>query len=312
MKISEIINETIAPSFVPEYIWVLHEKERAANDALRPRNSPMDANGQCPTTGELKRRATMSFRRLSKAVMEYTNGSEELGLALMRKMNDVSRARDEYTELDEDGAGYCHKLDEDADEEQCPMCYGSGIEYEETCLRCGGKGYLINGEYDYEELDEEYEPYVDNTPDEPIRIKIGGNNKAKEWIKKIYAQFQEWPYADNQRVMAWDETGKYIRPEDEKQASQFAVFELEPSMTKKDAVEIKWIMADPQRQGVGEKALTILKQLAHNDSIVLTLFPWDKGRVSQAALTRFYRKNGFNAIKKGSKSMLWSPLKEEQ
>lgn len=133
-----------------------------------------------------------------------------------------------------------------------------------------------------------------------IKIDPPGK-KAQAWIDKIYAKFPVWPLDDRQRVMVWG-TG------DEQ---QFAAFELEPSMTMKDAVEVKWFQAYPQRQGVGTKAMKALTDLAQQDGITLTLYPWDKGRVSQAALKRFYKRSGFKPVAKGGASMYWEPLKED-
>jgi hypothetical protein len=50
-----------------------------------------------------------------------------------------------------------------------------------------------------------------------------------------------------------------------------------------------------------------LQQLAREDGISLTLFPWDKGQVSQSKLTKFYRGQGFAPAQKGSKAMQWTP-----
>jgi hypothetical protein len=50
-----------------------------------------------------------------------------------------------------------------------------------------------------------------------------------------------------------------------------------------------------------------LQQLAREDGISLTLFPWDKGQVSQSKLTKFYRGQGFAPIARGGKSMAWTP-----
>ena len=43
---------------------------------------------------------------------------------------------------------------------------------------------------------------------------------------------------------------------------------------------------------------------AEHDGIALTLFPWDKGQVSQAKLIKFYKKHGFTPLNK-SKNMIW-------
>jgi hypothetical protein len=50
-----------------------------------------------------------------------------------------------------------------------------------------------------------------------------------------------------------------------------------------------------------------LQQLAREDGISLTLFPWDKGQVSQSKLTKFYRGQGFAPAQKGSRTLAWEP-----
>jgi len=47
--------------------------------------------------------------------------------------------------------------------------------------------------------------------------------------------------------------------------------------------------------------------MAQQDNITLTLYPWDKGQVSQRALTGFYKKQGFKPQAKGAKHMAWEP-----
>ena len=130
--------------------------------------------------------------------------------------------------------------------------------------------------------------------DEPTRIKIGGNNEAaKTWIAKVYAKY---PHTmQNNHVMVWGEGDD----------QQFAMFELVPSFSKRGAVEVKWFQAYPLRQGVGSKAMKELQTMAREDGIALTLFPWDKGQVSQAKLTKFYRGQGFKPTVKGGKAMAW-------
>jgi hypothetical protein len=85
------------------------------------------------------------------------------------------------------------------------------------------------------------------------------------------------------------------------------MFELVPSMSQRGAVEIKWFQAYPLRQGVGTRAMQELQRLAQEDGISLTLFPWDKGQVSQSKLMKFYKSAGFQPTVKGSKSLAWSP-----
>lgn len=130
---------------------------------------------------------------------------------------------------------------------------------------------------------------------EPTRIKLGGNQAAKDWIAKVYSLYPTT--FQNNHVMLWGEGDD----------QQMASFELTPSFSKRGAVEVKWISAYPQRQGVGSRAIQELQRLAREDSISLTLFPWDKGHVSQSKLTKFYRGQGFTPTVKGSKNMQWSP-----
>lgn len=131
-------------------------------------------------------------------------------------------------------------------------------------------------------------------------IKLRGpSEKAKAWIEKVYDLYPST--FQNNHVMVWGEG------EDQ----QFAMFELVPSMSKRDAVEVKWFQAYPLRQGVGSRAMAELQRLAQEDGIALTLFPWDKGQVSQAKLMKFYKGHGFKPIAKGSKSMEWMPQMDE-
>lgn len=131
--------------------------------------------------------------------------------------------------------------------------------------------------------------------DEPIRVKIGGPDpKLKTWIQKVYDLYpQTW---QNNHVMPLGGEGD---------DQQFAMFELVPSFSKRGAVEVKWIQAYPLRQGVGGRAMKILQDLAREDGIALTLYPWDKGAVKQGNLIKFYKKQGFKPTNKGSKNMYW-------
>jgi len=126
-------------------------------------------------------------------------------------------------------------------------------------------------------------------------IKIPSNQRAKDWINKVYELYPGiW---QNNHVMVWGEGNE----------QQFCMFELSPSLSKKDAVEVKWFQAYPLRSGVGSKGMQELQRLANEDNITLTLFPWDKGQVSQSKLIKFYRGQGFQPTVKGSKNMYWSP-----
>jgi hypothetical protein len=136
------------------------------------------------------------------------------------------------------------------------------------------------------------------TEDAPESIRLGstGSAAAKAWIEKVYALYPQ--QFQNNHVMPLGGSG-----EDQ----QFAMFELIPSWSRLGAVEVKWIQAYPLRQGVGSRAMQELQRLAQTDGIALTLFPWDKGQVSQSKLTKFYRGQGFAPTAKGSKSLAWSP-----
>ena len=126
-------------------------------------------------------------------------------------------------------------------------------------------------------------------------------NQAKQFIDSVYSQYPDWPYGQADKVMVWGEG------EDQ----QFAAFKLKPG-TAPDTVEIDWIMAGPeQRQGVGSRAIKELQRQAQEAGIKLTLYPWAKGNVSQASLTKLYKRHGFKPIAKGAKPMSWEPISEE-
>jgi hypothetical protein len=139
--------------------------------------------------------------------------------------------------------------------------------------------------------------------DEPARIKIGGAEaaaRARTWIEKVYARYPQT--MQNNHVMTWGSGDD----------QQFAMFELVPSFSRRGAVEVKWFQAYPLRSGVGSRAMKELQAMAREDGISLTLFPWDKGQVSQSKLTKFYRGQGFKPTVKGSKSMAWTPEINEE
>jgi hypothetical protein len=135
---------------------------------------------------------------------------------------------------------------------------------------------------------------------EEQKITLSSNAPAKAWIEKVYTKY---PHTmQNNHVMVWGEGDE----------QQFAVFELTPSFSKRGAVEVKWFQAYPLRQGVGSRAMKELQALAKEDGITLTLFPWDKGQVSQSKLTKFYKGQGFKPTQKGAKSMFWDPSVNEE
>jgi hypothetical protein len=129
---------------------------------------------------------------------------------------------------------------------------------------------------------------------------IEANSVAQAWIDRVYDQFPKWNYGRGDRVMVWGEG------EDQ----QFAVFALKPSMSRPNAVEVDWFQAYPLRSGVGTRAMQELQRLAQADGITLTLYPWDKGQVSQRTLTGFYKKQGFQPQARGARHMAWEPVQE--
>lgn len=133
--------------------------------------------------------------------------------------------------------------------------------------------------------------------EEPIKLS-GKSDKAKKFIEKVYDMFPQT--FQNNHIMAWGEGDD----------QQFVMFELVPSFSKRDAVEVKWIQAYPLRQGVGGKAMRQLQDLARQEDISLTLYPWDKGVVKQGNLIKFYKKQGFKPTNKGAKNMYWDPNEE--
>ena len=128
-------------------------------------------------------------------------------------------------------------------------------------------------------------------------------SKAQQFIDNVYSQYLDWPYGQADKVMVWGEG----------ENQQFAAFKLKPKPAIDDnTVEIDWIMAGPEkRQGVGSRAIKELQRQAQESGIKLTLYPWDKGIISQAALTRFYKRQGFKPIAKGAKPMRWEPTLDE-
>ena len=163
-----------------------------------------------------------------------------------------------------------------------------------------------------EELGNDLEPSSQQTPagkrlwkTRSKKSRVIDENKAltpaQFWIKRIYDQYPNWPYGQADKVMVWGEGDDQT----------FAAFKLKPG-TRPDVVEIDWIMAGPeQRKGVGSRAIKELQRQAAEDGIHLSLYPWDKGNVSQRSLTTLYKRHGFTPVAKGSKSMIWKSKQPE-
>ena len=129
----------------------------------------------------------------------------------------------------------------------------------------------------------------------PIKL-TQPDTKVTDFIEAVYTKYPQ--QFQNNHVMPMGGEGD---------DQQFAMFELTPSFSRRGAVEVKWFQAYPLRQGVGSRAMQELQALAKDAGIALTLFPWDKGQVSQAKLTKFYKSQGFQPTVKGAKNMAWTP-----
>jgi hypothetical protein len=140
---------------------------------------------------------------------------------------------------------------------------------------------------------------VEEPQEETIKVE-GEKPEVKSWINKVYERFPDT--FQNNHVMILGGEGEN---------QQFAMFELTPGFSQAGpTVDVKWISAHPQRQGVGTRAMEVLKDMAREDGVSLTLYAWDKGQVSQNNLIKFYKKQGFTPKSKGSKSLIWSPEQE--
>ncbi len=135
-----------------------------------------------------------------------------------------------------------------------------------------------------------------SAPKKIVLSTASSPNKKKQFIEDVYSQYASHPFMPQQRVIT----------EGEGDAQKFAQFELKPGFGK-DEVEIDWISAYPNRSGMGTKAIRELQQRAQDAGINLTVYPWDKGNVSQRALTAFYKKLGFQNLPGKSKTMVWRP-----
>jgi GNAT superfamily N-acetyltransferase len=134
--------------------------------------------------------------------------------------------------------------------------------------------------------------------DEPVRMKLKGDSGAnKRMIEDVYSKYPIHPFNEQQRAMV----------EGEGDDQTLGTFELKPSMSARNAVELSWLSAYPHKQGVGSRTLKRLQEHAAEHNVGMTLFPWEHGGVSQAKLMKFYRKHGFTPTVKGSKTMIWKP-----
>jgi len=132
---------------------------------------------------------------------------------------------------------------------------------------------------------------------------FGPSEQTKEWVADVKSKFYN---EGNNSYIFWNQEGNLIPlgKEETKDIAAYVQFELVPKGGNK--VEVKWIQATPLRGGYGSKGMKILQDLAQQNDIALTLFPWDKGVIPQTKLMKFYKKQGFNPLNK-SKNMIWEP-----
>ena len=120
-----------------------------------------------------------------------------------------------------------------------------------------------------------------------------GSDPAKAWITKVYSQFPASPLDARQHYMVFDD-------------NSVALFELVPSFDVDGAVEIKWLQANPPGTGAGGKAIKALQDIAKKDGMTLTLYPWDKGDMTQDQLIKYYSKFGFKQVDPDYPDMVWN------
>lgn len=122
--------------------------------------------------------------------------------------------------------------------------------------------------------------------------------KAKAFIDKVYGMTHVHPFNTNQRVMVWGE-GK---------DQELAILELRNDFEDPDAVHISWFQADPQRKGIGTRAMKILQEWATADGVKLILEPGGRA-TPEKGLREFYKKLGFEPSKREwhKKELAWPP-----
>ena len=142
--------------------------------------------------------------------------------------------------------------------------------------------------------------------EETIKLRDFASFKTKEWVADVKSKFYN---EGNNSYIFWNHEGNIIPlgKEETKDIAAYVQFELVPKQQNK--VEVKWIQATPTGKGYGAKGMKIIQDLAQQSGIALTLFPWDKGAVSQSKLTKFYKKQGFSPVG-NSKNMQWEPVTE--
>ena len=131
--------------------------------------------------------------------------------------------------------------------------------------------------------------------DKSVTESINNNEHAKTWIEKIYTEYPVNPMNRKQRCMVFDHNGEQA----------IVLFSLKPSFSIRGGVEIEWIQSYPRKEGIGKLGMQELQAKAAQDNITLTLWPWDKGEMTQSTLIKIYKKLGFQMINKNG--MYWKP-----
>ena len=142
----------------------------------------------------------------------------------------------------------------------------------------------------------EKKPTVKAAGEEP-KYALRDTKKEQAFIDNIYDETPVSPFNPDQHAFVYDN------------AESGVFFELKPSTSAPNAVEVYWFNAFPLRSGVGTKGMKQLQDMAAEEGLSLTLMPWDKGQVSKAALTKFYKSVGFKPLRKGSTTLIWNPEK---
>lgn len=96
---------------------------------------------------------------------------------------------------DEDTVDMYNAEDEEGMQEECPACNGTGRDYGETCVRCGGKGHLVTSQNDNEDYPRNWQDWEDVEVD-PFRqgaaaFRAGegeGDNPYQFWS----SNYKEW------------------------------------------------------------------------------------------------------------------------
>lgn len=140
-------------------------------------------------------------------------------------------------------------------------------------------------------------------------IKLGSKDttRSKQFVDMVNSTLPINPMQHHYRTMLFDKNGELVLKPNENYAGAVGLVnvEVEVNRSMNNTVEVKWIGATPLGSGYGTKAMQKLQEWAREYQVDLTLYAWNKGRVSQATLVKIYRKMGFKPTSKGSKSMIW-------